>query len=207
MPKSQTTTVNRQPSLTIIAIVALIVALIFFQPFIGTICVAALAAFLLFPLHKRFVKRVTPKFSAIILLVVSFLLVIVPLLFIAFTAAGQAVALGSKLSELDLGGKGDLVAIITPVVDNVNPFLSSIGISNIDSNQVSGFFNQIIPVTLKQAASIILGLLSSVPALFINLVVYSFLFIAFLQYHKQIMAYAKSVSPFDEKLSNEYATR
>lgn len=134
MPKSQTTTVNRQPSLTIIAIVALVVALIFFQPFIGTICLAALAAFLLFPLHKRIIKHVSPSVSSATLLIISFLLVIVPLIFIAFTAASQAVALGEKLSELNLGTSGNLVAAVTPIIENVNHFLSSIGISNIDNN-------------------------------------------------------------------------
>ena len=205
----KTTQKNSQPNWTIISLVCFIIAFIFFQPFLGTICISALMAYLLFPLYRRLTKHFSDSISSIIIVVGSSLIIIIPILLISIMALSQAFSLANSLANtMATSGSNSFIissSIVTDINDLLAPFTGNNAVINNDS--IATFVKNILPPVINGIANSLLGFLGNIPQLFTSIIVYFFLLMAFLKYNKSLMQFIQSLSPFDKSIMQEYVEK
>jgi len=195
-----------QPNWTIIGLIAVVVAFLFFQPFFGTICIAALMAFLFSPLHRRFSKHMPESISAILILIISSLIFIIPIIFITIIAINQSISLANTLQHLSVQPGSTLFKLSGSAVSKINEVLAPfVGNSHaINSNSIVNIAHEVIPKLITSIGNVVLGFLSNLPKLFTSTIVYLFLFMAFLRHNKSIVRLAKSISPFEDNQNDKF---
>ncbi len=163
-------------------------------------------AFLFSPLHRRFSKHMPESISAILILVISSLIFIIPLILILFVVINQAFSLAHSLQNLSINPGSSLYQLSGPVVTSINKFMAPI-VGNptfISSSSVVKFVHEIIPNVINAMTNAFSGFVSNLPKLFTSTIIYLFLFMAFLKHNKSILRIAKSISPFEDKQSDKY---
>lgn len=194
-------TIPKQPNWTVISLIALTVAFVFFQPFMGAICFAALMAYLLSSTHRKLSKHIPEKMSAPVLLICSFIIMFLPVAFIVVLAVTQAINFAEFLSSLN-PSTNDKVA---NAVESINGILAPLGHSaKINMDTVTQVVQNTIPHVITKITEGVMGFISNLPQLFTSIIIYSFLFTAFLRYGKPAQNFIKSLSPFEEDLSEKY---
>jgi predicted PurR-regulated permease PerM len=183
------------------------VAVIFFQPFLGTICIAALMAYLLFPLYNRLTKHFSDNISALIIVVGSSLVVIIPIAIILITATSQAISLANSLaSTVKIPNGSNIYQLSGPTVTSINDFLAPfVGKDNfINSESLANFAGKVLPTVINGMANSLMSFLGNIPTLFTNIIVYFFLIMAFLKHSKSAVNFIKAIIPFDDITSEKY---
>ena len=194
-----------QPNWTIIGLISVIVAFLFFQPFLGVICISALMAYLLYPIYCRLTKHLPDSVSAIIILIGSSLLIIVPIIIISFIAISQAFSFAHSLENTSLTPGSSLYELSGPIITKINNLLAPLGNDSfISSDSIINFIKGTVPSIINVMGNAVFSFLGNLPKLFTSIIIYCFLFMAFLKYNKSVQRLVKSLSPFDEKLSETY---
>jgi len=166
-------------------------------------------AYLWFPTFRRLSKHMPEGISAIIVLVLSTLVVIIPILFIFGMVISQAITLASSLADMSTGPGSILTSISTTVVTNINNFMAPIvGNSTfISIDSVTNFVQSVLPKVINSIVSSLMGILSNIPQMFTNTIVYFFLILAFLKYNKSLIRFVQTISPFGEGAIEKYAEK
>lgn len=194
------------PNWAIIGGISFIAALIFFAPFLGVVALSALFAYLLFPLYVWLLRHKVPVgVAGPTTLIASYLVVAIPLGLIATYAVSQGFALAHSLAGLDTGPGSFLYETSESVMATVNNILQAIGSDQVFSGVVvRDFFINFIPQLIGGMAALVTGFVSNLPNVFVNFIIYSFLFVGLLRYHKEITDFITMVLPFDGKRSAKY---
>ena len=196
---------NKQPNWTIIGLICVAISLIFFQPFIGTICAAALVSYLLFSIYKKISNKFSDNIAGTATLIISYIIILAPIVFILVLAIGQAISLANYLAGINIDSGTTLNATMTTIVDKINSFLLTIGSEQrITSDSIIEVIQKVIPSLITSITDAVLQIFNNLPIVFTSVIVYSFLFTAFLRYNKPMREYIKLLSPFDEKSSEKY---
>ncbi len=206
MAKSEKNSPASQPNWTIIGLIVVAVAFIFFEPFIGTICISALMAYLLFPLYTRLTKHFSDSISAIIIVVGSSLIIIIPILILSIMTISQAFNIAGSLANTVMKPGSSSYQLSVSTVTSVNDFLTPfVGKNNfINSESLANFASKILPKVINGIATSLMGFLSNIPILFTNIIVYFFLIMAFLKNNKAAIRFIKSIIPFDDSSIEKY---
>lgn len=185
-----------------------LVAIWFFWPQIGTIVLAALMAYLFYPFYTKLKgKKGRGGLAAFTTLMVSFLVVIIPVAFVAVSAFGQLAAFANQASNSQYWQ--NMPEFVDRAIDVTNDMLGSItGQSpSITEDGVVNFLRNTVPAVARGSAQFLLGVATSLPGLGIAFIVYIYMFIAFLKYGPRILAKVRTMSPFDEKTTEYYLER
>lgn len=191
---------------TIALIIALAVGVWFLLPQIGVVVFTALMAYLFYPLYLR-LKRGKGGMAAALTLFASFLVVIIPLTFITIAAISQVASLADTVSRVQ--DWQNVPEVIQKAIGITNDVLDPItgNRPSITETGVIDFLHNTLPGVLRSTAQFLLGILSSIPRLGIAVLVYVYLFLAFLRYGPQLIAKAKAISPFGADVTNRYLER
>lgn len=187
-------------------IVALVVAAWFLMPQLGTVVLAALMAYLFYPMYVK-LKRKKGNLAAALTLVASFLIVILPLMFVAISAISQLATFSETASRAQYWQS--MPDFAKNAIHITNDILEPITgqHSNVTETSVVDFLRNTIPNIARGTAQFIIGILSSLPRLGIALIVYIYMFLAFLRYGPQLINKLKEISPFDRKVTDYYLER
>ena len=199
---------KRKPNWTIIGAVCIVVAFLFFSPFIGTICLAALMAFLWLPLYRKSTKYLPDNISSVIVYLISSLIIIIPIAVLSVSAFSQLVNFSKTLVGVNFDSQTFTRIINGSVVSNINSLLAPFGNNSlINADSLADFFNKLLPLTINQMTKGITNFLSNIPYLFTSVIVYTFIFLAILKHNESLQQYIRNISPFDEDISNKYINR
>jgi predicted PurR-regulated permease PerM len=199
---------HREPNWLVIGLICAAIAYFFFLPFIGTICIAALMAFLWYPVYRKLNKHMPATISSVVIYVISSLIIVVPICILATYAYTQTVDFAKLLSSANFSSDSFTKILNGPTVTSINNFLAPLGNkAYISASSLADIFNKLLPATLNVIAKRSTEFLSNIPHLFTAVIVYTFVFLAMLKYNKSLQKYIKQISPFDEDLSEKYINR
>ncbi len=198
-----------QPRWFVIISIALVGALIFFWPFLGVVCLAAVLAYCFLRPYRWFEQRMKPGLAATLTMIVSILVVAVPLAIILTIAVIQGVNAASNLTHINFSDTNGMLASIQPTVDTVNSTLS--GVNNgqpvISADAIREFVKNTLPALFRAFIDIVIGVAGSIPALMTGIILYGYLFIAFLINNRKIHDILIDLSPFDRPSTKLYIER
>lgn len=191
---------------TILGLLTLAVAVWFFWPQLGTIALTCLIAYIFYPLYKRISVKGT-ALAASVTLLASFLVVLIPIAFVSISAFSQLMLFANEagdartwqgLTENMDGTIGMINGILDPITGE-NPSLTDMGVAEFLSNH--------LPDIARGAAQLIFGVLTSLPQLFVALIVYIYVFVYLLWHGPSVIQKIKQVSPLPKEATELYIRR
>jgi predicted PurR-regulated permease PerM len=203
-------TITTQRHWFIVALVALGLGLLFVLPFLGVIVLAALFAFLFFPVYSWLGRRMRSGAAATVTVVVSGLVVLVPIVVVLILGVLQLSNLVADLAaSFDDGSAEVLPQGIQDTITTVNAALAPIaGIDPIISGQgVVDFIRTTLPGVLKVLVASVTSIVGSIPIVTILAIMYVILMYEFLVYGKKINDIILKLSPFEPKVTKMYVAR
>ena len=183
-PESPAWLVER-PGLTVLALLGSLVALLILLPYLQFVLFGVVLAYVMFPVQQRAEQYVRPTIAAAAVVVATVLLVLLPLTYLLTIAAQQALRIVSAIrnGELDIGSIEDLIESAGYSVDLVALY---------EANQGR------VATTLEQITSAAIGLIGSLPGMFIGLTITLFVLFALLRDGKRLVAWIQWVLPIDQ---------
>ena len=202
--KSKSKSIASQPVVIGLALVFAAAATWFFLPFLGVICLSALMAFVFFPIFKFLSKYTHRTIAAWTVLGINLLVVAIPILYILILIVQQGIAVANTLSHLDTSSGSQF----SHAVSTVNSITATIGLPT-DGSFVSGsglvdFVKVTLPNIVKFGVEAIIAVAANAPVFVTSIIIYSFLFSAFLRYHKEAKQFLQELSPFDKGTTDVY---
>lgn len=188
---------------TIALVAILVVATWFLMPQLSVVIFTALMAFVFYPLYLR-LKRKNGGVAAALTLLTSFLVVVLPLGFVAIATISQLANFAESASQSQYWEQVPTFA--QKAIDITNNVLAPItgNIQSISDKNVIDFLRTAIPTLARASANFFLTILGSLPQLGIGLIIYIFLFVEFLRNGPQLIKKLETISPFDETVTKHY---
>lgn len=190
-------------------ILALVGGFLFVRPFLSTILLGILVAFLAFPIHKKFLKKWPKSKSAAITMttLVTFFIVIIPLAIILVIAVAQGTQLVNSIDVESLTNPdSSLQESVTKAVDETNNVLASVtgDSQTLSIEKIQNFVRNVIPDIINLFVNAILGIISGIPTFFVHLIMFIFVFVGILNNYKRLLETVRYLSPFDKKYTQLY---
>lgn len=202
---------KKQPSQRVWTVSLLIIGVIaiwFFWPQLGTIVLAALMAYLFYPLYTKLRRRKGKGgLAAFGTLVISFLVVLLPVAFVTMSAVGQLATFADQAGRAQYWQ--NMPDFVEKAVNLTNGVLEPITGQqpSVTETGIVDFLRNSIPTIARGSAQLLIGVATSLPSLGIAFIVYIYMFIAFLTYGPRLIAKIKAVSPFDHSTTEHYLER
>ena len=195
---------------TIIAV--LIGAVLFLKPFLNTIALAALFAYLFNPIFLRLKNKFHGKSSlaAALTTIISILVIGIPIMIVFAVSVAQAVHLANSLGfDNSSLGTIDFNSEISALVNKANSIINStLGIENALS--VSGITNTIKelgPKLVNFFVELVGGIVTGIPNFVTSSITYLFVFIGILLGQQNILEAVRYLSPFNNDINSRYLKR
>lgn len=192
---------NRNWSIAVV--IALFVGAYFLRNFLATLAFAAITAYLFNPTYSRMIRRqkLKPGVAAGLVTALAILIVVIPLIVIITLAVQQ---LGDMIAGLQNSNFS-----INDGYNEVNRFLSRYtGRSQLVSGeQLQQFASERLPGIFGGVVDTAFQVVSSVPGIILQTIVFLFSFFAFLTRQRGILKAFYSISPFDDELTSLYLSR
>ena len=193
-------------------ILALIVGVLFFSPYLSIIGLSILAVYLTNPIFKRIYKRMPKRKGTAVALttLASIFLVLIPLIIVAFLAVSQLTSLIDQLNLENVEfGDTSLQEFSVDATEYINEQAENyIGVENlVEESDVNKFLSETLPQVLNAALNLIIGLASSVPAFITNSIIFFFLYTGIMANQDKMIKQVRSISPFNKELDDLYLSR
>lgn len=191
------------PTVALLIGIGLIVGtIVFFSPYLGIICISALVAYLLFPVFRFFEKYMPALIASWLVVLLSFLILIVPIVYIGIITVQQGFHIANELSHLSSENAEKIQNFTTQVSKSVE----NIGVTLNASGEFSlvEFVKDTIPAVVQVSLQAALNIALSAPVIVTSTIIYGFVLSSFLRYHRQIRQFILDISPFDPKVTELY---
>ncbi len=189
---------------------AVLAGLVFVAPYLGAICLAALMAFLFYPLYRKVLKWVRrPSLAAVLTLLSSVIVIIIPVGAVLLFMFAQLGGLAQSLSVAYAEGGAALPAFVQSAIaalNNIAVLLGEQG-SLLSSQGVIDFIRSTLPGIVNAIIAMLAGAVGSIPLAIILSIMYIILFNEFLIYGPQLIETIKVISPFDRSITTRYLDR
>lgn len=190
----------------ITAVVTLFLTAWFLWPWLWIIVLTALMAYLFYPLFIR-IQRRNRHIAAPLTLIVSFLVVVIPILIIVLTAISELLNFANTAGHA--GFWDQIPEFAKTAIHTINDMIEPLTGQrpSISEQGVIEYLRTTLPVLARSSVGLLVGIIGSLPALGIALVIYVFLFIELLGRGPSIIAAIRKISPFSARITNEYITQ
>jgi predicted PurR-regulated permease PerM len=190
-------------------ILALVGGFLFVRPFLSTILLGILFAFLAFPIHKRFLKKWPKRQNIAVALttIFTFVVVLIPLAFVLIVAVVQGTQLVNSIDVDTLTDpNSSLQQTITSSVNEANTLLSGLtgDGQTLSVQKVQDFVRNIIPDVISIFVNGIIGIISGIPTFFVHLIMFIFVFVGILYNQKSLLETIRYLSPFGKTYTESY---
>jgi predicted PurR-regulated permease PerM len=191
-----------------VALASIALGLFFVMPYIGVIALAALVAFLFHGVYRRLNRKFSPSLSAVLTVIFSLLVIIVPLTAVTIFTAAQLTQLASDMSST-ITAESQVSSNISAIVMTVNSIVASFGGTDqiLSTAGILDFLRTTLPALLRGAAMVATQVLGSIPLAVALSITYVTLLYEFLRYGSQIVAHVVALSPFQPKITRLYLDR
>jgi predicted PurR-regulated permease PerM len=194
-----------------VLMLSLAVGLVFIAPYLGVVCLAALMAYLFYPMFRALSRKIkSPAIAASLTLIMSLVIVILPValvLFLTFIQLGSLAAdlttaysgpNASTLPEFAQEAIGAFNSLIAPL-SGQDPLVTGQGVTE--------FLRSTVPDVIRTVTTIFVGVVGSIPIAIILSIMYVTLFLEFLMHGKKLLATIRTISPFETPVTNLYLAR
>jgi predicted PurR-regulated permease PerM len=198
-----------RPNWLVIGGLALIGGILFFKPFLGVICVAAVMAYTFAPMHRWFSRKMPRHLAATVTLLATIALVVVPVVIILAVAISQGIAFAESLSNLAGQQDATLDQPVHPVIQAVNTTIAPLthGREVVTVEGVRQFIKDVLPEFIKGFVAVVVGIAGSVPVLMTSVILYGYLFTMFTLNGESIVRTVRQISPFGAQTNDLYIER
>lgn len=178
----------------------------FLWPQLATIVFTALMAYIFYPLFVKLKSKIG-RAAAFTTLVISFLIVLVPLGFIAIATIGQLMGLADMASRIDTWQH--LPETINRLMAAMNSIMEPLTGEHMSVTEQSivDFVRNTLPIIAQASIAVLFGILFSLPQVALAMLIYIFVFIELLIKGPQLVGKIKQLSPYDAKTTNLYLAR
>ena len=187
-------------------VVASVVAVWFFWPQLGVLALTAVMAFTFFPLYRK-LKRKKGGLAAVITLLASFLIVVIPLSFVIFASVSQLTMLADSVSKSEHWQS--LPGTLDGLVDFANSIIEPVTGSrdSVTSGSLMEFLRNSFVFVARSSVQVTLGVLGGVPQMGIALIIYIFVFIELLLHGPKLIRKLTELSPLGVEATEHYFNR
>jgi len=183
-----------QPGLTVFALLSGLLALFVLLPYLQYVLFGVVVlAYILLPVQQRLEQYIRPTFAAITVVITTLLVVLIPLVYVISVAVRQSLGLVRSIrqGEIDVETVEGVLETNGYAVDLVDLY---------ESNQGR------IATAIQEATSGAIGLVGSLPSMFIGLTVTLFVLFALLRDGERLVAWFQWVLPIDNEILDELST-
>jgi len=182
-----------QPGLTVFALLSGLLALFVLLPYLQYVLFGVVLAYILLPVQRRLEQYIRPTFAAITVVITTLLVVLIPLVYVISVAVRQSLGLVRSIrqGEIDVETVEGVLETNGYAVDLVDLY---------ESNQGR------IATAIQEATSGAIGLVGSLPSMFIGLTVTLFVLFALLRDGERLVAWFQWVLPIDNEILDELST-
>lgn len=202
---AKTTDFKFQP-LTIAVIIALLFGAYFLRHYFSLIILAAIVAYTFNPLYKRFKKRFKkPGSAASLTLLVSFLALLLPLIFVVILSGIQVKNIIDSFtaSNIDLGklGKDTLDWVNNVLLERIP------GAHQITTSDLQEYISKGVNALANWFLSVLTSSVSGVAGFFTAAILYIYIFLNLLTQQDKLIGMVKELNPLGSKKSDVYLKR
>ena len=178
----------------------------FFWPQLGTIALTAVMAFTFYPLYQK-LKRKKGTMAAVLTLVLSFLVVIIPLSFVVFASISQLTQLADAVGKSEQWQS--LPGTLDGVVDAANSIIEPVTGSRdtVTNEGVMEFLRTSFVFVARSSVQVTMNVLGGLPQMGIALLIYIFLFVELLRRGPTIVKRLTELSPLGVEATKHYFER
>jgi len=173
------------PGLTVLALLGSLVALFVLLPYLQFVLFGVVLAYVMFPVQQRTEQYARPTVAAIAVVVATLLLVLLPLIYLLTIAAQQALGVVSAVRNGEVN-----ISSIEDLIENTGYSVDLVALYEANQGRVA--------TTLEQITSAAIGLIGSLPGMFIGLTITLFVLFALLRDGKRLVAWIQWVLPIDQ---------
>lgn len=204
---SQDFTLTRKRALAVMTVIALGFGAYFLRDYVLLIAVAAVLAYLFNPLYQRLRARTNVGVSATVTLLAAIATVAVPLTGVAFLAFLQISQMVNSVSRW--AAQTDFTALAQRLLDSANEALTRIPLIDVTLTQDS--VRDAATKLGQNSGQAALGLLrdsaGSIVTLITALIVFLYVFLAFLTQGDRVVALFRELNPLGEEVSDIYLAK
>ncbi|WP_226041750.1 AI-2E family transporter [Natrinema sp. DC36] len=182
-----------RPGLTALALLSGFLALFVLLPYLQYVLFGVVLAYILLPVQRRLEQYIRPTFAAIAVVIGTLLVVLIPLIYVISVAVRQSLRLVRSIrqGEIDVETVEGILETNGYAVDLVDLY---------ESNQGR------IAAGIQEVTSGAIGLVGSLPSMFIGLTVTLFVLFALLRDGDRLVAWFQWVLPIDDEITDELRT-
>jgi predicted PurR-regulated permease PerM len=194
---------KQNQALNVALVVALAFGSYFLRGYISIIVLAAIAAFIFYPVHKRLMRRYKrPGISASLTFVFSLIVVIIPLTAIVLITIAQVKSLLHTLSSQP---SLDYNSAAQSLLDSINRFLSHFPSAHqLTMDDINKFFTQTISKLANNILSILTSSVGTISRFITYFIIYIYVFVNLLMHQDTIIKTLKGLNPLGDKISDIY---
>ncbi|SFS96940.1 AI-2E family transporter [Halostagnicola kamekurae] len=182
--------IAEQPGLTAIALLAGLLAVFVLLPYLQYVLFGIVLAYILLPVQDRVEQYLRPTIAATTVVVATFLAVLIPLVYTITVATRQSLSIVRAIRQ------GDINVETIENVFETNGYAVDL-VSLYEANQGR------IASGIQEVTNAALGLVGSLPKMFIGLTVTVFVLFALLRDGKRLVAWFQWVLPIDDEILEE----
>lgn len=184
--------------------------LLFIWPYVGVILFSAVIAFIFSPVYQ-FLLRKTKRDGIAMLgtLLTALLALIIPTLLIVALTVSQITTLVNQFKDGDISiGAAQIEEIVDRGTERANQLLAAIpGGNELDRGKIVEHVQNALVSLLDALISTLTSLGLGVFGFITTTIIAIFTIIAMLRYQKELVAFLKSLSPFDDTINDHYIAR
>ena len=170
----------------------LVLAFLVLRPFVIPIILGFLLAYLLYPVYKKLNKVIKKKgLTSFILIFILFIIILVPLIYIAPLLAEQTFSMYRGLQDLNVGST--LQGIFPKLVDSQMAYQINLSVTNVINQLTTGALN------------LFSNILVNLPDLLIKFFIFLFVFFFTLKDYDKLKKFIMKLSPFSKKSEDKLA--
>lgn len=188
------------------ASIAFILTAWFLWPWLWVIVLTMLMAYLFYPLFS-YLRRFNTHLAATLTLIISFLVVIIPLLIITVTTISELLSFADSAAVS--GHWNHMPEFVKTTIHAVNDIVEPITGQrpSLSEQSVIEYLRTTLPALARASVGLLLGIIASLPALGVALLIYVFLFIELLLRGPDLVDAVRKISPFSPKVTEAYLSQ
>ncbi|GAB3673776.1 AI-2E family transporter [Halopiger thermotolerans] len=176
-----------RPGLTALGLISALLALFVLLPYLQFVLFGVVLAYILFPVQKRLERYLRPTIAASAVVVGTLLAVLLPLVYVLAVAVRQSLDVVRSLQEGEVS-----VAVIEALLADAGLAVDLAAVYEANQNRIATAIREVVMGAI--------GLVGSLPSLFIGLTVTLFVLFALLRDGDRLVAWIQWVVPVDDEV-------
>lgn len=186
-------------------LVAIVAGFILFKPFLSVIIISMIAAFLATPIYNRISKKFKKNgLAAVLTLIVTFLLVVIPLIIVVTATVYQASSIASDIERVATGQEHHKT--IQNILDSVNYQTSRITGRDIHitTTDISNYLEKYASTIASFVLDTLTSWIGSVGSIIANSILFIYIFIGLLINKDKLIELFEKLNPLGHEVAGMY---